>query len=117
MKVSQLEVGDLNKSWMYVALTCFFEWVWVFGFNTANIWWHWVIVVGLIFVDFHFLTKACEELPTGTVYALFAGAGTIGTTIMDAIFFAGDLNLEKLIFIGILLLGVISLKLSDNQTA
>ena len=52
----------------------------MFGFNTANTWWHWIIILELS-VDF--LSKACEHLATGTVYAIFAGAGTVGTFLMD----------------------------------
>ncbi len=68
---------------MYVGLTSLFELFWIFGFNVANSWWHWIIIVSIIAIDFHFLSKACEKLPTGTVYAIFAGAGaafcTFGT--------------------------------------
>ncbi len=68
----------------------------------------------LIATDFHFLSKACENLPTGTVYAIFAGAGTIGTTLMDIFIFEGEFNTMKAIFMFILVLGVIGLKLADN---
>ncbi len=61
----------MKKAWIYVALTCLFEWIWVYGFNTAHSWWEWAIVVGVILLDYHILPKACEFLPTGTVYAIF----------------------------------------------
>ena len=105
---------DMNKAWLYVALTSFFELVWIFGFNTATHWWQWIIIVGFIFVDFHFLTKACEGLPTGTVYAVFAGIGTLGTSLMDVIFFGEHISLGKVFFIFILVLGVAGLKIADG---
>lgn len=104
----------MNKSWLYVALTSFFELVWILGFNIASVWWHWVIIIPLIFIDFYFLTKACENLPTGTVYAIFAAIGTIGTSLMDVFIFGSSLGLGKIIFITILVAGVISLKLADD---
>ena len=104
----------MNKAWIYVALTSFFELVWIYGFNTANHWWHWVFIVLFIFIDFYFLTKACELLPTGTVYAIFAGVGTVGTTLMDLFLFEGTFSIGKIIFIGLVVLGVILLKLSDE---
>lgn len=106
---------DVNKSWIYVALTCLFELIWIYGFNTAGTWWQWGIVIGFIMIDFHFLPKACENLPTGTVYAVFAAVGTVGTALMDVFFFEGSLNIGKIIFIAILLAGVIGLKLADNK--
>lgn len=98
-------------------LTCFFELVWIFGFNIANEWWHWLFIVIFIFVDFHFLTKACENLPTGTVYAVFAGIGTVGTALMDVFFFGGNLGVGKIFFILILVIGVIGLNLADKADA
>ncbi|WP_107925536.1 DMT family transporter [Lysinibacillus parviboronicapiens] len=105
----------MQKDWVYVGLTSLFELFWIFGFNVASSWWHWIIIVSLIALDFHFLSKACENLPTGTVYAIFAGAGTIGTTLMDVFIFDGEFNSIKAIFMFILVLGVIGLKLADNS--
>lgn len=115
MTVSQERINIMNKAWIYVALTSFFELVWIYGFNTASQWWHWIFIILFIFVDFYFLTKACEALPTGTVYAVFAGVGAIGTALMDVFLFNQILTIGKIIFIVILIIGVIGLKLADNK--
>lgn len=104
-----------NKAWIYVILTCLFELFWVFGFNTAHTWWHWVIIISIILLDFYFLSKACEALATGTVYAIFAGAGTVGTAVMDVFLFDGSFSVGKFFFVVIIILGVIGLKLADNK--
>lgn len=104
----------MEKKWLYVALTSFFELVWIYGFNVASSWWHWIFIVIFIFVDFHYLTKACQELPTGTVYAIFAGVGTVGTALMDVFFFGGSLSVGKVFFILILVIGVIGLNIADK---
>lgn len=118
MTVSQYleKVGDLtmNKAWLYVAITSFFELVWILGLNVASDWWHWAIIILCILVDFHFLTKACQLLPTGTVYAVFAGVGTVGTALLDVFFFGGSLSAGKIVFIVILVLGVIGLNIADK---
>lgn len=105
----------MNRSWIYVGLTSFFELIWILGFNIASTWWHWLFIVMFILIDFYFLTKACESLPTGTVYAIFAGIGTVGTSLMDVFLFNGQLNLGKILFITILVIGVLGLKLSDDN--
>ncbi|MCM3757593.1 multidrug efflux SMR transporter [Sporosarcina aquimarina] len=105
----------MRKEWLYVAGTSFFELVWIFGFNVASVWWHWIPIVLFIFVDFHFLSKACATLPTGTVYAIFAAIGTIGTALMDVFFFGQTLSGGKIFFIVILVTGVIGLKLADGH--
>lgn len=105
----------MNKGWMYVGLTCFFEFFWIIGFNVASEWWHWLLIVTFIFVDFYFLTKACEKLPTGTVYAVFAGIGTAATSLMDAFFFGESFSGWKIFFLVLLVIGVVSLNLADKM--
>lgn len=105
----------MNKGWLFVALTCVMELVWVYGFHTATAPLHFVLVVAVIAVDFYFLFRACELLPTGTVYAIFAAAGTAGTALMDLLLFGGSLSLAKLGFMALLLAGVVLLKLADGK--
>ncbi|OIK09202.1 ligand-binding protein SH3 [Bacillus sp. MUM 116] len=105
----------MNKAWYYVGLTCLFELIWVYGFNTADSWWEWLIVIAIILTDFHILPKACETLPTGTVYAIFSGIGTIGTVLMDVFLFGGNLNAKMFLFVALIVIGVICLNLSDKN--
>ncbi|RRJ64952.1 QacE family quaternary ammonium compound efflux SMR transporter [Paenibacillus oralis] len=107
----------MNKGWIFVILTSLFELFWVFGFNVADTWWHWVIILAVILIDMQFLAKACESLPTGTVYAVFAAAGTVGTALMDILIFDAEFSIAKGLFMGILVIGVIALKLFDNKPA
>lgn len=107
--------GSKAKYWVYVALTSFFELVWIFGFNTASAWWHWIFILSFIVLDLHFLAKAVEGLPGGTVYAVFAGVGTIGTFLMDVYLFGENMSIGKAIFIALIVIGVIGLKLADDQ--
>lgn len=105
----------MNKSLLFLILTCVFEVLWVFGFNIASEPWHWILIVGIIACDFYFLSRACEALPTGTVYAIFAGAGTVGSALMDIYVFDGSFSVQKALFMLLIVLGVIMLKLSDNK--
>ncbi|USK69883.1 DMT family transporter [Peribacillus asahii] len=107
----------MNKSWLYLILTSVFELFWVYGFNVASTWWHWLLIATIILIDFYFLSKACEGIPTGTVYATFAGIGTTGTALMDAYVFGGFLSLGKIFFMVVLIIGVIGLNLADRKEA
>ncbi|HEY4567643.1 MAG TPA: SMR family transporter [Savagea sp.] len=104
-----------RKAWTYVAATSFFELVWIYGFNVASAWWHWIFIIMFIFVDFHYLTKACELLPTGTVYAIFAAVGTVGVALMDVLFFGHSLNGSKIFFMIVIVIGVIGLNMADSM--
>lgn len=105
----------MNRAWMYVFLTSLFELFWIYGFNVASTWWHWVIIVPLIIIDFIFLSKATETLPTGTVYAIFAAAGTVGTALMDIFIFGGQFSVSKGFFITVIVIGVIALNVADSK--
>ncbi|TYR81338.1 QacE family quaternary ammonium compound efflux SMR transporter [Priestia megaterium] len=105
----------MKNEWMYLTLTSLLELFWVYGFNVANKWWHFIIVIAIIIVDFHFLSMACKSIPTGTVYAIFAAAGTLGTALMDIFIFDKSFSVSKGFFMLILLVGVLSLKLADNK--
>lgn len=107
----------MKKAWIYVALTSVFELLWVYGLLTADAWWHWGLLALIVIVDFMLLARACEGLPAGTVYAVFAAAGTIGTSAMDIFIFDGRLGVGKMLFMLLLVAGVIGLKLADGRTA
>ncbi len=104
----------MNKSWLYVAATSILELAWLYGFKEAYLWWHWIIIVIMVFFDLQFLAKACEGLPAGTVYAIFAAVGTIGTVLMDFFLFNVPITQEMMLFMGVILAGVIGLNLSDE---
>ncbi|KGR79067.1 DMT family transporter [Ureibacillus manganicus] len=105
----------MSKGWIFVILTSLFELFWIFGLNVVSHWSHWIIIATLVIADLQFLAKACETLPTGTVYAVFAAFGTIGTTLMDVFIFNEELNIFKILFIFILVIGVIGLNISDTK--
>lgn len=101
--------------WIFVALTCLFELFWVYGFNTASKGWHWGLVVAVIGADFYFLAKACQSLPTGTVYAVFAAVGSAGTALMDRFLFNQPLSWGQIVCMFLLISGVVIVKLADGK--
>ena len=72
------------------------------------------LIVLVIVVDFAALAKACQVLPTGTVYAVFAAVGTIGAAVLDVALFERTLSVGQGLFMGVLVLGVVALKLADE---
>ncbi|KZS23815.1 SMR family transporter [Wohlfahrtiimonas chitiniclastica] len=102
-----------NKAWFYVGLTSVFELIWLYGFNRADAPWEWALVVLFIFMDLNFLAKACQYLAAGTVYAVFAAVGTIGTILMDTFLLEQTISTAMMVCMGLILLGVLGLNLSD----
>ena len=99
------------KSWMKVFFATIAEVGWVIGLAHANTVVEWIMTILAIIVCNIFLLKATQELPTGTVYAVFVGLGTAGAVISEILFFGEPFKIVKILLICLLLIGVISLKL------
>ena len=105
----------ISRGWTYVVLTCIFELLWIYGFNAAESWPHFILIALIIVADFYFLEKARETIQTGTVYAIFSAVGTVCTALMDTLIFNVEFTIAKGFFIALLIAGVISLKLAENE--
>ncbi|MFD1416771.1 DMT family transporter [Oceanobacillus jeddahense] len=106
----------MNMNWLQVIIAAVIEVFWVIGLKHAYDFWTWTGTVIAIIVSFYLMIMAGKKLPVGTVYAVFVGLGTTGTTFADIVFFGEPFQLVKILLIAILLTGVIGLKLvtKDN---
>lgn len=105
----------MNKEWTKVVIASFFEVFWVIGLKHADDIWTWTGTVIAIAISFYLMIMAGKTLPVGTVYAVFVGLGTTGTVLAGILFFGEDLNVLKIVFIVVLLMGVMGLKLVTNE--
>lgn len=105
----------MNKTWLQVVVAAFFEVGWVIGLKHASNTLEWILTIIAIIVSFGLLIYASGKLPVGTVYAVFVGLGTAGTVIADIVLFDEPVKMVKLILIGMLLIGVMGLKLLSHD--
>ncbi|NEW07586.1 multidrug efflux SMR transporter [Paenibacillus sp. SYP-B3998] len=106
----------MNKYWMYVIISGITEIFWVAGLKYTESYWGWLIVIAAISISFVLLLKACAVLPTGTVYAVFAGIGTVGTVLTEMVIFKEPIHLAKIGLIFVLLIGIIGLKSVTSES-
>jgi paired small multidrug resistance pump len=107
----------MNKTWLMVVTAACFEVGWVIGLKHAANVWEWIGTAIAIYFSFYFMIRASQSLPVGTVYAVFVGLGTAGTVTAEIILFDAAVDWVKLTLIGLLLLGVIGLKLQSGNEA
>ena len=69
-------------------------------------------VVGMI-ASFLFLSQATKALPLGTAYAIWTGIGALGGVIVGILAFKEPFTAPRLFFVGLLLVGIIGLKLTS----
>ncbi|NMO94532.1 DMT family transporter [Paenibacillus lemnae] len=109
----------MNRNWMYVFLGGLIEIVWVSGLKHSDTALQWTGTVIAIAASFYLIVEASKRLPVGTVYAVFTGIGTGGTVAAEMILFGEPFQVTKVLLIGVLLAGVVGLKLvtADSDDA
>ena len=65
--------------------------------------------------SFWFLAHAVKVLPMGTAYAIWTGIGALGAVIVGVILFKEPVTFTRMLFVGLLLTGIIGLKLTSGQ--
>ncbi|SDS66475.1 paired small multidrug resistance pump [Paenibacillaceae bacterium GAS479] len=100
------------RAWCYVIIGGILEIVWASGFKYESI--NGAIVLVSLLVSFDLLIRATTVLPVGTVYAVFAGMGTLGTTAVEMVVSGGAVRPLRIVFILLLLACMIGLKLSAS---
>lgn len=68
-------------------------------------------VIGMI-ASISFLTLALRTLPISVGYPIWVGAGALGTVIFGAILFGEAMTLLKAASVGLIVIGVIGLKVA-----
>ena len=102
-------------AWLYLGLAALFEVAFAISMKASNgftVFWPSVATVFGMTGGIGFLTLALKTLPVGVGYPIWVGIGTVGAVIFGAVFFQENLSLAKVVSVAVILLGVVSLKLT-----
>lgn len=102
--------------WLYVFLAAFVEIFWVLGLKYSTNLWMWTGTVATILLSFFLIIKACDLLPSGTVYAVFTGCGAAAIAIIDFALLDAQFTVGKAFFIGLIIIGVVGIQLTSNRS-
>lgn len=103
-----------SKAWLYVIIAGMLEIIWASGFKYEAI--PTLLVIVSILGSFDLLIRSTKTLPVGTVYAVFAGMGTIGTTIVEIVFSGEPVSPLRITLILVLLASIVGLKLTSKES-
>ncbi|MCL5050579.1 MAG: quaternary ammonium compound efflux SMR transporter SugE [Firmicutes bacterium] len=103
--------------WLILILAGLLEVVWAVGLKftrgftllTPSI----VTIIAML-ASFYLLSQALRVLPLGTAYAVWVGIGIIGAAIAGVVLFNETVSLLKLVSIGLIICGIIGLKLAST---
>jgi|SRR6185369_2892330 len=102
--------------WIWLIVAGLFEVVWAAtlkkteGFTRLG---PSLITLAAIVASMYFLSVALKHLPASTGYAVWVGIGAVGTAIAGIIFLGEPRSALRLISIGLIVAGVIGLRLAD----
>jgi quaternary ammonium compound-resistance protein SugE len=101
-------------AWVYLVVAGLFEIAWAIGLKYTDGFTRIVptaLTVGAMVASVVLLGIALRELPVGTGYAVWTGIGTVGTAILGMILFAEPATAFRLASIGLIVAGIVGLKL------
>ncbi|MDR3411388.1 MAG: quaternary ammonium compound efflux SMR transporter SugE [Formivibrio sp.] len=101
-------------SWVILFLAGLLEIVWAIGLKyTEGFTRFWpTLGTGLaIVLSVLLLGLAVKEIPVGTAYAVWSGIGATGTVLFGALFFSEPASIIRLACVGLIVAGIVGLKL------
>jgi quaternary ammonium compound-resistance protein SugE len=102
-------------AWLILFLAGLFEVGWAVGLKYTDGFtrpWPTLATAVSMAISLWLLGIAMKSLPLGTSYAVWVGVGTVGTVILGIVLFNEPANALRLISVGLILAGIIGLKLA-----
>jgi quaternary ammonium compound-resistance protein SugE len=100
---------------MILVLAGLFEVAWAIGLKYTDGFtrpWPTAATLAAMVISVILLGIAMKSLPVGTAYAVWVGVGAVGTAILGIILFAEPASVGRLISLGLIVMGIIGLKLT-----
>ncbi len=102
-------------TWTILFLAGLFEVAWAIGLKYTMGFtrlWPSLWTVAAMGLSFWLLGLAMKGLPVGTAYSIWVGIGAVGTVILGIILFGEPATAGRLVSIGLIVAGLIGLKLA-----
>ena len=103
-------------AWIYLFIAGIFEVIWAMGLKYSHGFtklYPSLITLGGMIISFYLLSLATKSLPIGTAYAIWTGIGALGTVILGIFLFNEALSIQRIVFLGLILIGIFGLKLTS----
>lgn len=104
-------------AWVYLAVAGLFEIAWAIGLKYTDGFSRPLPTVGTILAmvtSMGLLGLSLKALPVGTAYAVWTGIGAVGTAVLGIMLFGEAASPMRLVCIGLILAGIIGLKLTTG---
>ncbi|WP_027855192.1 DMT family transporter [Marinobacterium litorale] len=106
--------------WIYLLIAGLLECLWAIGLKYSDgftRFWPSVITAVLIVVSLTLLSFAMRTIPVGTAYAVWSGIGASALALVGVLFMQEPGGLIRMLCIGMIIGGVVGLKLFGEASA
>lgn len=106
---------SVSMSWLVLVVAGLFEVGWAIGLKYTEGFtrlWPTLGTVLAMVISVALLGLAMKQLPVGTAYAIWVGVGAVGTVILGIILLGDSASPARLISVGLIIAGIIGLKLA-----
>ncbi|MGH7179927.1 MAG: quaternary ammonium compound efflux SMR transporter SugE [Tepidisphaeraceae bacterium] len=104
--------------WVYLIIAGLLEIGWATGLKYAHGFtrlWPSVLTIVIMIASFYALSVAVRTIPIGTGYAVWTGIGAVGTAILGMILFSEPATIVRVLCIGLIVAGIIGLKIGAGS--
>jgi quaternary ammonium compound-resistance protein SugE len=105
-------------AWLFLLVAGLMEVVWATALKFSNGFTRLiptVLALTTAWASFWFLSMAIRKIPLGTAYAVWVGIGALGVAVVGIVWFKESRDFWRLFFIGLIVLGVVGLKLVSRD--
>lgn len=102
-------------AWTILLIAGLFEIAWAVGLKFTDGFsrlWPSVGTVLALIISVYLLEIAARSIPIGTAYAVWTGIGAVGTVVCGILFFGDPTTLLRMFFLGLIIVGILGLKMS-----
>jgi quaternary ammonium compound-resistance protein SugE len=119
LKITNFAANTHYVHWIYILIAGVFEIGWPLGMKLSQTTGNrilWLSMAGIsMLLSGLFLWLAQKQIPIGTAYAVWTGIGASGTFFAGILFFGESQSMARYFFVGMILMGVIGLKLATKN--
>lgn len=102
-------------AWILIIFGGIVEIFWVSGLKYSTSLMGYVLTAFGVLVSFSCMILAVKRIEVSIAYAVFVGIGAVGVVLVEILVFGARTNMLQLALIGLLLLGIIGLKLVSKE--
>jgi len=107
-------------AWTYLLIAGIMEWGWPVGLKLGmtdkGLHYGWIAFsIASMIASGALLLMAQRTIPMGTAYAVWTGIGAVGAFALGIMLFNETATLARFFFVGLIVLGILGLKLSSDH--